>query len=105
MAVAKAHFRLLRIATAVLLIFGAPLASAQSAESGNNPHYKPSSRAPQPIDITTNAYGFSRSAPNALLIGDSAPQLTLQRAGGGSVALADVYPKGPTVLVFYRGHW
>ncbi|MEM7099372.1 MAG: hypothetical protein AAF541_14005 [Pseudomonadota bacterium] len=69
------------------------------------PKYKPSARAPQPIAITSNAYGFSRSAPEALEIGDTAPTFTLDRAGGGKVALQDKLKHGPVVLIFYRGHW
>ncbi|MDA1075200.1 MAG: redoxin domain-containing protein [Proteobacteria bacterium] len=69
------------------------------------PAYKPASRAPAPVDIRTNAYGFSRSAPDALKIGDLAPEFSLPRAGGGTVSMVEKYQAGPTVLIFYRGHW
>jgi hypothetical protein len=69
------------------------------------PRYKPSSRNPQPMDIRTNAYGASRSAPDALEIGDVAPDFTLPRAGGGAVSLAAARSTGPVTIIFYRGHW
>lgn len=69
------------------------------------PLYKPSSRAPQAVDITTNAYGFSRTAPDALRIGDKPANFILPRAGGGNVSLKDKLTSGPVVLIFYRGHW
>ncbi len=70
-----------------------------------NPMYKPSSRSPAAIDITTNEYGFSRSAPGALGIGDTAPDFTLPRAGGGVVQLSELRNDGPVAIIFYRGHW
>ncbi len=74
------------------------------------PRYKPSSRAPRPMDITTNAYGYSRNAPDALGIGDRAPDFQLPAAAGGNhpggaVELARLRQQGPVVLIFYRGHW
>ena len=69
------------------------------------PHYKPSSRSPEAMDITSNAYGFSRSAPEALELGRSAPDFSLPRAGGGTSSLAPARSQGPVVIVFYRGHW
>jgi hypothetical protein len=69
------------------------------------PRYKPSSRSPAPMDIRTNAYGASRSAPDALEIGDVAPDFTLPRAGGGTVSLSRARTAGPVAIIFYRGHW
>lgn len=69
------------------------------------PRYKPSSRSPEPMDIRTNAYGASRSAPDALEIGDTAPDFTLPRAGGGTVSLSGARATGPVAIIFYRGHW
>ena len=69
------------------------------------PRYKPFSRAPSPLDIRTNSYGASRTAPNALEIGDTVPDFTVPRAGGGKVSLADARRSGPVALIFYRGHW
>lgn len=69
------------------------------------PHYKPSSRSPEALDITTNAYGFSRTAPNALELGQNVTDFVLPRAGGGTTSLADARDQGPVVIIFYRGHW
>ena len=80
-------------------------ALAASAVVNDVPRYKPASRAPEPMDITTNRYGGSRSAPNALEIGDTAPDFDLPRAGGGRVSLADLRRNGPVAIIFYRGHW
>ncbi len=40
-----------------------------------------------------------------LKIGAKAPSMTLPEARGGTVKLAEVYAKGPTFVVFYRGGW
>ena len=69
------------------------------------PMYKPSSRAPAPVDITKNAYGYSNTAPDALQIGDTPANFSLPRAGGGTVDLHEKLKSGPVVLIFYRGHW
>jgi len=69
------------------------------------PRYKPSSRSPEPLDIRTNSYGASRSAPAALEIGDRVPDFTLPRAGGGTVSLEGALQRGPVAIIFYRGHW
>lgn len=79
----------------------AGLASAADAF----PKYKPSSRSPEPVDIRIDAYGFHRTAPNALGIGASAPAFSVPRAGGGNVSLAEALTKGPAAIIFYRGHW
>ena len=76
-----------------------------TAASGATPHYKPSSRSPEPLDITSNGYGFSRTAPAALEIGARVPEFTLPRAGGGSTSLDVRRAQGNVVLIFYRGHW
>ena len=94
---------LLKILLAALL--ATPFAIAAAAEPTTHPFYKPSSRSPQPIDILSNAYGVSRAAPDALAIGDQAPDFVLPRAGGGQVGLADHLELGTLVLIFYRGHW
>ena len=36
---------------------------------------------------------------------DRAPLFELPTASGEPFALADALPRGPVVLVFYRGHW
>ena len=67
------------------------------------PHYKPSSRSAEAVDITTNAYGGSELAPRALAIGEIAPGFELQTAAGEVIRLDD-HP-GNQALIFYRGHW
>lgn len=37
--------------------------------------------------------------------GDIFPQMTLQLAGGGTLALPDGPAAKYTVILFYRGHW
>ena len=70
----------------------------------DNPKYKPSSRSSSAVDITTNDYGFSASAPDALKIGDIVPDFVVPGLGK-SVALSDLRQDGPVVVLFYRGHW
>lgn len=40
-----------------------------------------------------------------IAVGDTAPDFTLQRHGGGTVTLSEYRGKKNVVLVFYRGHW
>lgn len=84
--------------------FVAPSLNA-SAANDDVPRYKPASRAPEPMDITSNRYGASRSAPHALGLGAIAPDFELPRAGGGMVSLASMAEHGPVAVIFYRGHW
>ncbi|MEM8766375.1 MAG: hypothetical protein AAGE43_02940 [Pseudomonadota bacterium] len=96
----------LTLLIAVLLSFSSLARPVHAQEqTAAVPLYKPSSRNPEPLDITSNAYGFSRSAPNALAIGDRAPDFRLRRAGGGELQLSEYLAGGDVVLVFYRGHW
>ena len=88
---------------AVLLVAFACTSSI--AEQAAVPKYKPSSRSPEAISILTNEYGASRSAPQALAIGQRVPAFTLARVGGGTISLAELVKQGPAVLIFYRGHW
>ena len=83
----------------MLLMFG------YSASANEVPKYKPSSRSPEPLDITTNAYGYSNTAPAALAIGDVAPDFRLPSPFGANVSLTEAAKLGPVVLIFYRGHW
>lgn len=69
------------------------------------PKYKPSGRSPEALNILSNAYGGSRSAPDALQIADRVPDFLLPKAGGGQVSLKTLRTAGPVVLIFYRGHW
>lgn len=100
----NAQVKLGTIASGLLLALSGMSATLYAAE-GVYPRYKPSSRSPEPMDIRSNAYGASRSAPDALKIGDHAPDFTLPRAGGGTVSLGAARQDGPVVIVFYRGHW
>ena len=69
------------------------------------PKYKPSSRSPEALDITTNRYGYSQNAPNALEIGDTAPDFVVTTPNLKTLQLSSLASSGPTVIVFYRGHW
>ena len=69
------------------------------------PRYKPSSRSPEPIDIRTNAYGFSQSAPDALKVGEIAPDFEVLSPEQTVISSAELRAEGPLVVVFYRGHW
>lgn len=90
----------------MLLCLALPgLALPGLARAEDYPRYKPASRNPEPMDIRTNAYGASRSAPEALRIGDTAPDFVAPRAGGGSLSLQAMRASGPVALIFYRGHW
>ena len=94
------------VVLALLGVVGLSPALASAAED-NQPYpvYKPASRSPEPIDIRSNAYGASRSAPDALGIGERVPDFTVPRVGGGSLALESVRKQGDVVIIFYRGHW
>lgn len=69
------------------------------------PRYKPSSRSPQALDIRTNSYGASRSAPDAIGVAEQVPDFSLAKAGGGLVSLRQKRQQGPVAIIFYRGHW
>lgn len=47
---------------------------------------------------------MAEDAPG-LRVGDMAPDFEAMTAEGGTVKLADLYAKGPVVLIFYRGAW
>ncbi len=49
------------------------------------------------------AGGGSRTTPVA--VGEAAPDFTLESSTGVRISLAESLASGPTVLVFYRGHW
>ena len=79
--------------------------SSNVIASDLHPRYKPSSRSPEPIDIRTNAYGFSQSAPEALEIGQIAPDFEVLAPDEQIISSAELRRDGPLVVVFYRGHW
>lgn len=74
------------------------------AAAAEVPFYKPSSRS-EAIDISSNAYGVSAFAPDALGIGEVAPNFNLPLSGGGNYSLTDSAANGPVAIIFYRGHW
>ena len=114
--VARVLSRFLRLAI-VFTVLPQPAPSAESVTPGSQqatvgqsaslavPRYKPYSRAQRPMDITSDNYGASSSAPNALGVGDFAPDFSLPRAGGGTGSLAKLRKLGPVAIIFYRGHW
>ena len=69
------------------------------------PRYKPSSRSPEPLDIRTNSYGATRTAPDALGIGQQAQAFRLPKSGGGKFEFSAGGGDSDLVIVFYRGHW
>ena len=69
------------------------------------PRFKPSSKTPEPIPITTDAYGFFSAAPDAPALGDVAEDFTIPIASGGTFDLAQARAAGPVLLMFYRGFW
>lgn len=91
--------------TFIAIAAGCFTPSLALAEEALYPKYKPSSRSPEAIDIRSNAYGGSRSAPKALQIADVVPDFSLPQAGGGQVSLKTLRASGPVALIFYRGHW
>lgn len=84
-------------------------AEAQNADAAISsekvPLYKPSSRSPEPLDIRKNSYGATRSAPEALGIGEQAPAFKLPKSGGGYFEFSARRNESDLVIVFYRGHW
>lgn len=93
-----------RFLLAVAILAGVATPSLTWSADTEGPHYKPASRAPAPMDIRTNAYGASRSAPSALGIGDLAPDFLIPGVAG-EISLERLRALGDVVLVFYRGHW
>lgn len=73
--------------------------------ANNVPLYKPSSRSPEPVDISSNVYGASSLAPTAIAIGEVAPEFKLPVSGGGLYESTAATTNNPTAIIFYRGHW
>ena len=76
-----------------------------NANVNNVPLYKPSSRSPEPVDISSNVYGASSLAPTAIAIGEVAPEFKLPVSGGGLYESTATTTNNPTAIIFYRGHW
>jgi hypothetical protein len=89
--------------TATLLAF--IWQSFSYADEGQIPRYKPSSRSPEALDIRTNSYGASRSAPDAIGVGEQVVDFSAAKAGGGLVSLRQKRQQGDVAIIFYRGHW
>jgi hypothetical protein len=79
--------------------------AVQSVPAESFPAYKPSSRSAEASDIRLNEYGYSASAPDALGIGDTAPDFELATPGGQTFSSRNARQQGPVAIVFYRGHW
>ena len=79
-------------------------ASEQTAQI-ESPRYKPSGRSPEPVDITLNAYGYSANAPDALEIGDKAPDFRVVTPNGVTLTSQRLRASGDVAIIFYRGHW
>lgn len=45
----------------------------------------------------------ARASP--VVVGEKAPDFTLEDQHGRRVTFSEAYAKGPVVLVFYRGYW
>ena len=88
-----------------LMLGSIVFALISAADAPAVPKYKPSARSPQALDITTNEYGFSRSAPAALALGATVPDFIAPSPSGGTVSLAAARQRGPVAIIFYRGHW
>jgi len=64
-------------------------------------------QAPPTFALTDTADGKLGTVPAGmgLKVGSKAPSLTLDSVTGGQESLADLYAKGPTFVIFYRGGW
>lgn len=85
------------------LFVGLTLAASLNVFAGEPPLYKPSSRSPAAIDISSSEYGARRLAPTALDIGDEVPDFVLPKYPNGTYSLSAA--NKPVAIVFYRGHW
>ena len=85
------------------IIAGLTMIASLNGLSADVPLYKPSSRSPEAIDISTNVYGESSLAPSAISIADFAPDFQLPVSGGSRYRLSDAGK--PVAVIFYRGHW
>ena len=57
------------------------------------------------IPLTSNNYGRFAAAPEALKIGDKAPDFQLPLTSDERFQLSTANPGGDVVIVFYRGFW
>jgi hypothetical protein len=69
------------------------------------PRFKPGASSPEPMPITSNAYGAYKGAPNAPRLGDIASDFELPLIDGGTFSLAEARASGPVLVMFYRGFW
>jgi hypothetical protein len=97
----------MRTSIALILSLGLTVSTfaEQSLAAESFPAYKPSSRSAEASDIRLNEYGYSATAPDALGIGDTAPDFELATPGGQIFSSRNARQQGPMAIVFYRGHW
>lgn len=57
----------------------------------------------EPPATLEDAYGHDDRAPNAIRLGQTAPDFTLPTADGEQLTLSAL--TGQTVLIFFRGDW
>ena len=82
----------------------APMNPAGSSAPGGSTSAMASAMAPSLTATPADKFGTA-PADLGLKVGDKAPDLTLLDATGSKVKLGDIYAKGPTYVVFYRGGW
>lgn len=87
------------------LLLATSLILSTGLVSADIPLYKPSSSSVDAIDISSNEYGRHSVAPDALGIGEYAPDFSLSLSNGELFVLGEEVKDGPVVIVFYRGHW
>ncbi len=78
-----------------------PIAQSQIATPFTSPLPVPATETPVPSSIPTPATETTAPTPD-LAIPEVAPDFTLERAGGGTLALTEQLAEGPVVLVFFR---
>ena len=101
------HRRGALLGIALALAFLAACATASTADDRDlaGPMYLPSKHSASLVDITSNEYGAFAGAPDALALGDDAPDFELPTATGGTFSLSRARQDGEVALVFFRGFW
>lgn len=73
-------------------------------EAGGPPYNAPD-HVHEPMHRATHELIASGAAENALKVGATAPEFTLDDSDGMAVSSADLLAQGPLVVSFYRGVW